>query len=377
MLRGRKPPAAIALAVYGSVAISSWVIAQTTIIQQRNDSGWVGVISMTPTLLVCVLMWARAPRNVMTKLVTIYCLSTITPMFIESIYRWSLWRSHSPIADDLTLEKIGIAGIFLGLPTWAGTLPILPLMMVVFPDGVPRLGLWRKVFFAQVISILFLIPVLLDQNADPILPVFQTIGGFAGIIIFGSAILRTFSLSRMWVRGDSSTRYRLRAFVFSAATVIGCYFLMGIVKEIFSQEVSNWVNDILIFSIISTAIPVGLGLGILRDRLFGIEVFVSRALVAASMTLMIFGIYLTATGLVAVATGNSNGMSWIALSGVALIVAILTPLYRFVKTAVDRVLYGDRENPEAFAPRNVNAFPTDFTVKEKRENNVPHTPQNT
>ena len=348
-------PAAI-VSAYGFAAITVWSVSQLTLVRQRNDSGWVGVVIVTPTLLVCALMWARAQHQVMTKILTIYCVSNVTPMLIDGVHRWILWRNDSPHARDLLLEKTGVLGGLLSLPWWVGTLPMIPLMVVVFPNGVPKTGMWRPIFIGQIISTIVLIPLLIDQNDGAVGSVIQLLGIAAGVFLFLSLILRVTSLIRMWITGDKRQRRSLRAFVFAAATIVSCYFLMGIVESVFSREVSTWINDILIFAVISSALPIGLGLGILRDRIYGIEVFLSRALVGSSMTLMIFGVYLTFTGLLAVLTGKNTGMSWISLGGVALVVAILTPLYRFVNLAVDHVLYGDRETPANVAHRIIKSF---------------------
>lgn len=91
-------------------------------------------------------------------------------------------------------------------------------------------------------------------------------------------------------------------------------------------------------------LPVGIALGILRDRLFDIDVVVRRTLVYGGLSIGVVACYLGAVSLVGAVLGGatSYGASLLA-TGVAALAAL--PLRDVLQRAVNRLLYGERDEP--------------------------------
>jgi len=91
-------------------------------------------------------------------------------------------------------------------------------------------------------------------------------------------------------------------------------------------------------------LPLGLAAGILRDRLFDIDVVVRRTFIYGGLTLGVIATYvLVASGITAViGSEHGYGVSLFA-TGAAALVAL--PLRDGLQRAVNRMLYGERDEP--------------------------------
>ncbi len=89
----------------------------------------------------------------------------------------------------------------------------------------------------------------------------------------------------------------------------------------------------------------GDGFSVLRHRLLGIQITVNRLAVGAVLTLLLFGVYATVAVVVAGVAGGT-GLQWPPVLAAGVTVAALGPVYRFARSAVDRVMFGDRERPD-------------------------------
>ncbi|HEX2755423.1 MAG TPA: GAF domain-containing sensor histidine kinase [Candidatus Limnocylindrales bacterium] len=91
-------------------------------------------------------------------------------------------------------------------------------------------------------------------------------------------------------------------------------------------------------------LPLGLALGILRDRLFDIDVVVRRTLVYGGLSVGVVACYLVVVSGIGVALGGQSGYgASLFATGVAALVAL--PLRDVLQRAVSRLLYGERDEP--------------------------------
>jgi signal transduction histidine kinase len=91
-------------------------------------------------------------------------------------------------------------------------------------------------------------------------------------------------------------------------------------------------------------LPLGIAIGILRDRLFDIDVVVRRTLVYGGLSVGVVVSYLAMVSLVGVVLGGQTGYgASLFATGVAALVAL--PLRDVLQRAVTRLLYGERDQP--------------------------------
>jgi hypothetical protein len=110
-----------------------------------------------------------------------------------------------------------------------------------------------------------------------------------------------------------------------------------------------------------TAMPIAIGIGILRYRLYDIDRIISRTLAYAIVTGLLVGVY---AGLVLLATGVLRLHSTVAVAAATLAAAALfSPLRRRVQRAVDRrfnrARYDAGQTVAAFAVRLKDAVDLD------------------
>jgi hypothetical protein len=242
-----------------------------------------------------------------------------------------------------------------------------PLIVWLFPDGrVPR-GRWKWVFwiflaltvpgFLSVLAATLAaeaghhVRVLSDgQLAQVENPSSPVIGGLTLLFLFGLLAGWMGALAwqiASWRRSSGERRQQLK-WLMSGAVVCGIFAIAS-----FGSSASLW--EILIVGII--ALPVSIGVGILKYRLYDIDRILSRTVAYAIITGLLVGVY---AGLVLLATQVLRFSSPVAVAASTLAAAALfTPVRRRVQHAVDRRFNRARYDAdaalEAFAARLTGA----------------------
>jgi signal transduction histidine kinase len=95
-----------------------------------------------------------------------------------------------------------------------------------------------------------------------------------------------------------------------------------------------------------TAVPAAVGVAVLRYRLYEIDRVVNRTLVYGALTTCVLALYLV----VALTIGwvaQSSGSLWASLAATAAVAVAVQPLRTLLQRRVDRLMYGDRNDPYA------------------------------
>ncbi len=238
---------------------------------------------------------------------------------------------------------------------------LLPLTftLLLFPDGRLLSRRWRPIAWAAGLSIaaytfgLALHPGPLPQSGfslpnpygiaggGPLLDALMIIAApFLLISIFGS-------LSSVFIRfrrAAAFDRSQLRWLVGAGGVVIVGNLLGGLPWMIWgdtpvTQELWIVATDITIVSIV-----IATGVAILRYRLWDIHILVNRALVYGLLTALIVAMYVVIVG----ALGNllQAGRSLpVSLVGTGIIAVSFQPLRDRLQRSVNRLMYGERDNP--------------------------------
>jgi len=246
----------------------------------------------------------------------------------------------------------------------------LPLIIWLFPDGRPPPGWWRFVFWAcPVLLVPALVSILvltgealaaphLRTLADGELPRVENTPPLATILslIFFASLLISWLCAlayqiASWRRSTGERRQQLK-WLMSGAAICGISAAAS-----FASTAALW--EVLLLGIV--ALPVSIGIGILKYRLYDIDRIISRTLAYALVTGLLVGVY---AGLVLLATEVLGFTSSVAVAAATLAAAALfNPVRRRVQHVVDRRFNRARYDADAavaaFAARTSGAVALD------------------
>ena len=97
-------------------------------------------------------------------------------------------------------------------------------------------------------------------------------------------------------------------------------------------------------------IPLSIGVAILRSRLFDIDLIINRTLVYGILTVSVIGLYVLVVGYLGALFGTSGNLL-ISLVATGLVALLFQPLRAFLQRGVNRLLYGQRDEPYTVVTR--------------------------
>jgi signal transduction histidine kinase len=209
----------------------------------------------------------------------------------------------------------------------------------LIPDDDFRPGWLRWVALALVpISALIAFNVV-GQNAV------RAIAITMGVLIVGSAIYRYRS-------PISSERQEQAIWALAAAVLLaGAQWIAKPVQllPIPAMSVQNLAGSfILFFPVFGMLLTVGaltcLAVAFLSDELFRLEIAINRAFVYGLLTLFVIGGYVLVVGYLSLLF-QSSGSIWFSLVATGVVAALFHPIRERVQRFVNRMLYGEREDP--------------------------------
>ena len=298
-------------------------------------------VLMLPFAIVGFIVARKQPRNpigwIMLALAPIFELSADAGMY--SVYIYHLGHTNLP------LGRLAVALTQL----WVALLVLLPLPVMLFPDGRLESRRWRWALWVYL--------------------------AVCVLILISTAIADVGAFTDQHIQVDSTgelTAYNQNAGHNLAASLFPVYALLAlafVLRQFFAyrrakaerREQLKWLmagGTIGIVAIASTltlgagagfigiiAVPVGIGIGILKYRLYDIDRLISRTLSYAIVTGLLVGIYI---GLVTLATRALPLSSPIGVAASTLTVAALfSPLRRRAQRLVDRRFNRARYDAEA------------------------------
>jgi hypothetical protein len=224
--------------------------------------------------------------------------------------------------------------------------------LLLFPGGrLSRAGRWALRAYAAVgvgVVITQAIPAWywaslphLRFGAGGQLVGLRPFGGVLGFFVTGLPVLALAPFWLAWIvrlvidfrRSAGDTRQQYKWFTAGAAiTFLGLVTMTLAESGASASALTGVINVTATYAVV--AFPVGMGLGILRYRLYEIDRLVSRTLAYAVVTGLLVGVY---AGLVLLATQVLGFAStWAVAASTLAAAALFTPVRRRVQRAVDR-----------------------------------------
>jgi hypothetical protein len=330
----------------GALAVLSFAAAiPLSLLAHQLDSGVIAAVIGVPCAAVGMVVTRRQRANPLGWLFLVIgiCLflSTVGADYAVLAYRLGYRLPFGPVGP--ALDEL-----------WGPSLVLFTVAILLFPDGRLPSRFWRgalrayAVWFALLLaatgaataSALAAHPARVDDNGG-LVAVDQPTGWFnavQGPLILVLLVLSLAFIARQalsWRRATGERRQRLKWVASGAAVSIICLFLAA------NSGSSSSSSGPTLWGVLSTlawmgvaALPVSIGVAILKYRLYDIDRIISRTLAYAIITSLLVGIY---AGLVLLTTQVFRVHSSVAVAASTLAAAALfNPLRRRVQRAVDR-----------------------------------------
>jgi predicted permease len=346
--------------VLGLLALLAFAAAVplTLLSHQDFDAGVAAAIGV-PCAAVGWLVTRRQPGNPIGWLFLVtgvfMFLSTAGGDYGDYVYRLG---HHLPL---------GAAGSALS-QFWGPSLVLLGADVLLFPDGRLASCWWRAALRIYTVGFAALmlatcVAIALALAAHPIRvdstgglaavdnPVgwFGAVQGPLSLVAVGLSLAFIARQALSWRRSSGDRRQQLKWLASGAAVTIICLALAATLSTTGTPtNLLGRLSGLTWFGV--AALPVSIGVGILKYRLYEIDRIISRTLAYAIVTGLLVGVY---AGLVLLATEVLKFHSTVAVAAATLVAAALfNPVRRRVQHAVDRRFNRARYDAE----RMVTAF---------------------
>ena len=297
--------------VFGLTALLVW--------KNDGDRGYLSLgLAMLTTAFVGALIAARRADNAIGWLLSGAGLAWVVGAFAQQ---------YVDAALQMELPAAGAVSWLVGL--WGPSAVCLVLATILFPDGQLPSPRWRPVVWIAVFD-----SAVLVAGTQHILAWAPVTGGpLLAFLLLSSVAALVVRLRR--ARGVERQQLKWVAFGFGFLTIL----FIG--------------TTAFVKSVAFAALPISIGIAMLRYRLFDIDVLINRSLVYGALSMALAAAYfasvLALETLLRPLTAGSEVA--VALSTLA-VVALFTPLRRRIQGAVDLRFYRARYD----ATRTLDAF---------------------
>ncbi|MCK6624855.1 MAG: histidine kinase [Anaerolineae bacterium] len=342
------------------VGLALLVVLLVALNGETSTRAMSSLVELPPSLsfsLVGVLIIARRPDHIIGWLLLLIGLPLVLEQFglQYATYTFLTQPGSLPGGDFVIWLTFGVWGLSYGG---------VALLTLLFPTGrplSPRWGWvgWLTVGAAGMWLILTLIalwpyrgPLLLEETAPPGLEGVQGVGlGLLNLITLAFLAAVVSAIMRLR-RSSGVERQQLKWFVYAVSLTIVVMLMLTVlvnfVPELVGETGQNLAN--LAYSFAFSAIPVAIGMAILRYRLWDIDLIIHRTLVYGSLTASVAALYILVVGGLG-ALFQTRGNLFISILATGLVAVLFAPLRDRLQRGVNRLLYGERDDPYAVLSR--------------------------
>ena len=290
---------------------------------------------------------------------------------VAAVVAWH--RSADPVALFISLFLVllggpnhpnvqALAGAYPALDplfklSWGLLCSSLILFIFIFPNGrfVPR---WMRVPAGLFIVGTF-VALLFGEGSLAEPP--QALG----LILITALLAGTVAQIYRYRRTSSpEERQQTKWVVFGIAVAVAVLVGSILVVPLFTQPglpaLLYSVANVTIVTLASLLIPLSIGIAILRYRLWDIDLIINRTLVYGALTACVVGLYVLVVG-GAGALLQVRGNLLVSLLAAGLVAVLFAPLKDRLQHGVNRLIYGERDDPYAVLSRLGQRLETTLT----------------
>ncbi len=335
-------------------ALSMGLVACASAFVVVNDTG-VGTLMFLVSVLSCAVVGgivaSRQPTNPIGWFFLVSAVSFAVTVLTHEYATYGLRTAPGslPLAWAMVWPQS-----WLWVP---GAVLILAFVPLYFPNGRLVSRRWRPVvWFAVTFSVLGAIYSAFEPGeiqdsgfANPLgagaqQPFMKVLGASMLPLWLGLLFLSAASLVVRFRRSAREERQQIKWLAFTAS-VVPAWFLVSPAVEAVSPTLFQ-VLETLAFA----GIPVATGVAILKYRLYAIDLVINRTLVYGALTACIVGLYVLLVGYMG-ALFHTEGNLLVSLVPTGVVAVVFAPLRERLQRGVNRLMYGERDDPYAVLSR--------------------------
>lgn len=223
---------------------------------------------------------------------------------------------------------------------------LLVVFLFIFPDGrvVPARARWLVGAWVIYACSWLIFPQLNPHQTHSPIALFA----FIAVVLLGTAA----QLYRYRFDSNRIQRQQSKWVMVGFVTTNLCFFtivstsVLGITPrlEAIAPRAVQFTNAV--FGLTAILIPITIGFAILRYRLWDIDLFINRALVYGGLTALVIGIYILVVGGLGTLLQTTNNFV-LSVLATGVIAVLFQPIRERLQQAVNRLMYGNRDDPFA------------------------------
>jgi signal transduction histidine kinase len=254
----------------------------------------------------------------------------------------------------------GIYGAWLQEWLWIPMVLGLAVVGWIFPDGTFLSRRWRV---ALLISLGFALAPIVLNALRPQLTIFAGFDNPVGIddpwiataadasivLVLPTIVGGAAAASARFRRGGREVRQQIKWLLLSVTLIgvvlayYGVVLIVGADPDTVGGETfSNWSQYLAIASFL--AVPVSIGLGVLKYRLYDIDVVINKAVLYGALAAFITAVYVAIVVGIGAAIG-STGDTLLSVVAAAIVALAFQPMRHRAQRLANRVVYGARATP--------------------------------
>jgi hypothetical protein len=312
-------------------------------------------VPFLPAAIIGVILARQRPRNPIGWVFVALALSVFATGD-SAQYALLAYRLHHP---GLPLARVALALNAL----WIAFVLLLPLPILFFPDGSVGSRFWRwtlRVYLAMSAIVLLVLGgggiaqaiaarhIQVDSSGGLVTAhdqgsVLQNVGAASFLLLYVAIVLSWVVRQVAGYRRSTGDRRAQLKWLMSG----GLLSLVGLVLALTeSDAASPVVRAIASVGFIGVAaLPISIGVGVLKYRLYEVDRLISRTLSYAIVTGLLVGVYV---GMIALTTRLIPLSSSVGVAASTLVaVGLFTPVRRWVQRRVDRRFNRSQYDAEA------------------------------
>ncbi len=240
---------------------------------------------------------------------------------------------------------------------WIPLVGGLALVAALFPDGRFRSTGWRRA--TLIATALVAVPTLmtaivpeltvyegLDNPMGIDVPWLRDVGEIVISLLLPVMFLGTASALTRFRHARGDERQQLKWLVLSMSVVLAMTCLYAIVAISINSgrnpQDLEWAEWGMVVGFVS--VPVSIAFGVLKYRLYDIDIVINKAVVYGALAVFITIVYVAVVVGVGAAVG-SRGSAVLSAAGAAIVALAFQPARRWAQRLANRVVYGERATP--------------------------------